>query len=64
MAIRTIVEAVRHVKSTFVKLDCGHERSFGGHVYNGQVQTPEQLKGQDYECVEHMCSRIKSKPSA
>ena len=60
MAIRKIKEAVRAGRSTFVTLECGHQRSFGSHTYNGKIVTPAELIGQSYDCKEAMCYNIKS----
>lgn len=33
MTTRTIIAAHRSARSTFIKFECGHERSIGGHVW-------------------------------
>jgi len=60
--IRAITEAKRNRRSTTIKLECGHERSLGGHVLrdlegNPHVLQPDQMVGQLYDCRESYCIR-------
>ena len=40
---------------TFIRLDCSHERSIGGHVF---LSGKSPRVGQEYECREHGCGRM------
>jgi len=60
MAERKIVSAnysqnPRFSNVTLIKLDCGHERSLGGHMFEGRVQLPSDLVGRKYDCKEGHC---------
>lgn len=64
MAKRKITHAERpdshrYKDVTFIKLDCGHERSLGGHMLDGKVCKPFEMMGRHYDCVESYCSNIK-----
>jgi hypothetical protein len=65
--MRLIVSAERGARSTFVKLACGHERSFGGHVVQSRVSgrnllidDPRKLIGVEYDCQDGTCYRVPS----
>ena len=55
--IRKITAADRGPRSTFLKLDCGHERSIGAHTMpDGEVITHvSRMLGREYDCREAMC---------
>jgi hypothetical protein len=59
MTSRVIVAAERREKSTIIKLDCGHERSIGGHTWPGgkPVGRPEDLVRfrVRYDCQDGHC---------
>jgi hypothetical protein len=58
---RTIISARRADRSTLIKLDCGHERSLGGHRwFNGKpVGDPADLVRfrVAYDCQDGTCGR-------
>lgn len=58
MVMRRIMSAHRREKSTVIKLECSHERSLGGHIFNGIVHTPQELEARSYDCYEGPCLRI------
>ena len=50
--MRDIVATVRRERSTLLKLSCGHDRSIGGHILNGQsVGAWKRYDCQDGTCI-------------
>jgi hypothetical protein len=52
---RWIVTAERLDRSTVIKLDCGHERSIGGHVFH---DGRKPIVGMSYDCRDGTCVRV------
>lgn len=57
MVMRRIIEATIGPRSTRIRLDCGHERSIGGHRFpNGdRADKPSELLGRPYDCQDGLC---------
>jgi len=64
--MRTIIAAVRGPRSTFVTLDCGHKRSFGGHSWNGRVVDADHLVRfrTMYDCQDGLCANLVGRPGS
>jgi len=53
--VRTIL-AVQHMpNATVLRLECGHDRSIGGHVWMNGKPASIALTGQKYECHDGTC---------
>jgi len=54
---RHIVEAIVGARATRIRLNCGHERSLGGHRFpNGDAaDKPSKLLGRIYDCQDGHC---------
>ena len=57
MAKRKITYAARVGRSTHLRLECGHERSIGGHTFPDYryIERPYLLVDCTYDCQEGHC---------
>lgn len=56
MTMRRIIRVEHRDRSSVIRLDCGHERSIGGHVmHNGQPVDRVRMINQQYDCQDSYC---------
>jgi hypothetical protein len=58
---REIVGAVRLTTHTMIRLNCGHERAIGGHVWpSGEpvIKPARLMLGQFYNCRDGRCGEM------